>query len=200
MITGYQFAEQARSSKYNGIPYSKLDCQAFVEEVAKDAGIRKPDGSIYNWKGSNSMWRNISGWKGTIQDCKDQFGCIPLGAWVFIRKTDGGEKDRGYNDNLGNFTHVGIYCKESDQPVRDSTRYTGRDGVGYRPLTSFTSITFFEIFASFCLIFKKKQLFSPLFTPCLQMRKKAVTEFWPRRFCATHTNLPHCVRAYIYKG
>ena len=35
-MTGYEFAEQARSGKYNGIPYSKLDCQAFVEEVAKD--------------------------------------------------------------------------------------------------------------------------------------------------------------------
>ena len=44
MITGYQFAEQARSSQYNGIPYKDLDCQAFVERVAKDAGIRKKDG------------------------------------------------------------------------------------------------------------------------------------------------------------
>ena len=140
MITGTEFAVQALSSKYNGIPYSKLDCQGFVEEVTKDAGIRKPDGSVYNWKGSNSMWRNISGWKGTIQECRDQFGSIPEGAWVFIRKTDGGEKDRGYNDNLGNFAHVGIYCKDCSQPVRDSTRYTGRDGVGFRPLKSFTHV------------------------------------------------------------
>ena len=140
MITGIQFAEQARSSEYTGIPYSKLDCQAWVEEVAKDAGIRKPDGSIYNWKGSNSMWRNIPGWKGTIQACKEAYGSIPLGAWVFIRKTDGGEKDRGYNDNLGNFTHVGIYCNDGQEPVRDSTRYTGRDGVGYRPIKAFTHV------------------------------------------------------------
>ena len=140
MITGYQFAEQARSSKYTGIPYKDLDCQAFVEEVAKDAGIRKKDGSVYNWKGSNSMWRNISGWKGTVQECREQFGCLPLGSWVFIRKMDGGEEDRGYHDNLGNFTHVGIYCSTAGDPVRDSTRYTGRDGVGYRPLKSFTHV------------------------------------------------------------
>lgn len=140
MITGIQFAEQALSSQYTGIPYSKLDCQAFVEQVAKDAGIRKPDGSVYNWKGSNSMWRTITGWKGTIQEAKDRFGKIPEGSWVFIRKTDGGEKDRGYNDNLGNFAHVGIYCKDGSQPVRDSTRYTGRDGVGFRPLKSFTHV------------------------------------------------------------
>ena len=140
MITGAEFAVQAQSSQYTGIPYSKLDCQAFVERVAQDAGIRKPDGSIYNWKGSNSMWRNITGWKGTLQECREQFGSIPEGAWVFIRKTDGGEVDRGYHDNLGNFTHVGIYCKDCAQPVRDSTRYTGRDGVGYRPLKSFTHV------------------------------------------------------------
>lgn len=140
MITGYQFAEQARSGKYNGIPYSKLDCQAFVEEVAKDSGIRKKDGSIYNWKGSNSMWRNIQGWKGTVSECRAAYGEIPLGAWVFIRKTDGGEADRGYTDNLGNFAHVGIYCNLGGDPVRDSTRYAGRDGVGYRPLKSFTHV------------------------------------------------------------
>lgn len=140
MITGYEFADQARSHEYNGIPYSKLDCQAFVEQVAKDAGIRKPDGSIYNWKGSNAMWRQVPGWKGTIADCKAAFGEIPLGAWVFIRKTDGGETERGYTDNLGNFTHVGIYCNLGGEPVRDSTRYTGRDGVGYRNLKSFTHV------------------------------------------------------------
>ena len=140
MISGLQFAEQARSESYAGIPYSKMDCQAFVEAVARDAGIRKPDGGIYNWKGSNHMWRKIPGWKGTIQACMTEFGCIPLGAWVFIRKTDGGEKDRGYDDNLGNFVHVGIYCRDGSEPVRDSTRYTGRDGVGYRKLLSFTHV------------------------------------------------------------
>ena len=141
MITGIEFAQQARSDKYTGIPYKKLDCQAFVEEVLKDTGTRKPDGSIYNWKGSNSMWRTITGWKGTVQECMDQFDRIPDGAWVFIRKTDGGEEDRGYHDNLGNFSHVGIYCPgDPAYPVRDSTRYTGRDGVGYRPLKSFTHV------------------------------------------------------------
>ena len=140
MITGIEFAEQARSDAYNGITYDQLDCQAWVERVAKDAGIRKPNGSIYNWKGSNDMWRNIPGWKGSLDECRTVFGEIPLGAWVFIRKTDGGEKDRGYNDNLGNFTHVGIYCRTGMDPVRDSTRYSSRDGVGYRQLKSFTHV------------------------------------------------------------
>ena len=140
MITGYAFAEQARSGQYNGIPYKQLDCQAFVERVLKDSGVRNKNGNIYNWKGSNHMWRTISGWKGTVAECRDTFGEIPLGAWVFIRKTDGGEKDRGYTDNLGNFVHVGIYCNLGGEPVRDSTTYTGRDGVGYRTIKSFTHV------------------------------------------------------------
>lgn len=140
MITGYAFAEQARSGTYNGIPYKQLDCQGFVERVLKDSGVRKPDGSVYNWRGSNHMWRAITGWKGTIAECRKTFGDIPLGAWVFIRKTDGGEVSRGYKDGLGNFVHVGIYCNLGGEPVRDSTTYTGRDGVGYRNVKSFTHV------------------------------------------------------------
>lgn len=140
MITGSEFAEQARSEQYNNIPYSKMDCQAFVERVAKDAGIRKPDGSIYNWKGSNDMWRNIPGWRGSLDECRTVYGEIPLGAWMFIIKRDGGEIERGYHDNEGNASHVAIYCRTGMDPVRDSTRSSNRDGVGYRQLKSFTHV------------------------------------------------------------
>ena len=139
-MTGAEFSEQARSDRYTGIPYSKLDCQAFVERVLIDCGVRKPDGSVYDWKGSNSMWRNALSWKGTLAECREKFGSIPLGAWVFIVKNDGGEVDRGYHDNEGNATHVGIYCREGETPVRDSTRSSKRDGVGYRSLDSFNMV------------------------------------------------------------
>lgn len=141
MITGTQYADQAMSDRYTGTPYSKLDCQAFVEQVLKDCGVRKPDGSPYNWKGSNSMWRNALEWKGTIQQCLNRYGMIPPGAWVFIVKNDGGEKDRGYNDDQGNASHVGIYCDPNrPDPVRDSTKTSTRDGVGYRKLAGFTHV------------------------------------------------------------
>ena len=140
MVTGEAFAEQARSGSYNGISYDRLDCQGFVERVLKDVGIRKPDGSVYNWKGSNSMWRNIPGWRGTVSDALHTFGSIPLGAWVFIIKNDGGEVARGYKDGKGNASHVGIYCNDGHDSVRDSTRSSSRDGVGYRPLGSFTHV------------------------------------------------------------
>lgn len=139
-VQGNTYATQAMSERYTGIPYSRLDCQGFVEEVLKDCGVRKSDGTAYNWKGSNSMWRNALKWKGTIQECMTEFGCIPLGSWVFIVKHDGGEKDRGYNDNEGNASHVGIYCNDSNEPVRDSTKTSKRDGVGYRKLDGFTHI------------------------------------------------------------
>lgn len=114
---GADVAEQAKTGNYIGIPYSKLDCQAFVEQVLQDLSVRKPDGSVYNWRGSNSMWRNYISWRGTIAECKAKFGEIPLGAFMFLIKNDGGEKEKGYNDNLGNASHVGLYV--------GSTTYNG---------------------------------------------------------------------------
>lgn len=140
MIDNISFAAQARNEKYTGVPYEKLDCQAFVEEVLKDTGTRKADGQPYNWKGSNSMWRNALSWKGTVAECLKKFNCIPLGAWVFIVSQDGGEKEKGYNDMEGNAKHVGIYCGTGEKPVRDSTRSNSRNGVGYRSMDAFTHV------------------------------------------------------------
>lgn len=139
-VSSFTYATQAQSARYTDVPYSKLDCQAFVEEVLKDCGVRKPDGTAYNWRGSNAMWRTALYWKGTIEECTDKFNGIPLGSWVFIVKNDGGEKDRGYYDNEGNATHVGIYCRTGAEPVRDSTRTKKRNGVGYRSLDGFTHV------------------------------------------------------------
>ena len=139
MVTGKAFAKQAESDKYNNIKYDKLDCQAFVEKVLYDAGCRKSNGEAYNWKGSNSMWRNALMWKGTLDECRAAFGEIPVGAWVFNLRFDGGEKERGYNDSEGNAYHVGIYV--GNNSTRDSTRISGkRDGVGYRPLSEWNRV------------------------------------------------------------
>ena len=97
------FAQTAYSYKDSRIPYSKLDCQAFVERVLRDCGIG------HDWRGSNHMWRDAVDWRGSIDDCIKAFGAIPSGAWVFTVKHDGGEKPRGYNDNMGNAAHVGIF-------------------------------------------------------------------------------------------
>lgn len=135
--TGADIAEQAVTGGYVSTPYSKLDCQAFVEQVLKDLGVRKPDGTPYNWKGSNSMWRNHITWKGTIEECRKKYGEIPLGAFLFLLKWDGGEEERGYHDGQGNASHVGLYVGTAPLPVMDS-RPTG--GIGYSKLSIFTHV------------------------------------------------------------
>lgn len=140
MVSAVHFADVADDPKYNKYKYEDLDCQAFVEKVLFDSGVRKPDGSAYNWKGSNAMWRSALSWRGTIAEAVDKFGQVPDGSWVFMLKYDGGEKDRGYNDGEGNATHVGIYV--GGGLVRDSTRSTKtkRDGVGLRSISDFNMV------------------------------------------------------------
>ena len=143
MFTGEQFAKLAMDEKYNKYSYDQLDCQAFVEKVLADLGVRKIDGTIYNWRGSNSMYRNYVYWRGTKEEAIEKFGCIPVGAFVFVWADDGGEVERGYHDGLGNAKHVGIYCGGS--LVRDSTRYKShgeyiRNGVGDADIKSFNRV------------------------------------------------------------
>ena len=140
MISAVHFADVADDPKYNKYKYDDMDCQKFVEKVLYDSGVRKPDGSAYNWKGSNSMWRSALSWRGTIAEAVEKFGQIPDGAWAFMLKYDGGEKDRGYTDGDGNASHVGIYV--GGGLVRDSTRSTKtkRDGVGHRSISDFNMV------------------------------------------------------------
>lgn len=143
MKTGIDFAENALLPKWDKYTYNQLDCQGFVEEVLKDIGVRKSNGSVYNWRGSNSMYRHYYSWRGTIEECRKKFGTIPVGAFVYMWKPDGADLV-GYDDDLGNFTHVAIYC--GNDTVRDSTRSTktGRDGVGTRTLSGFSHVSLFS--------------------------------------------------------
>ena len=143
MKTGKEFADNALLSKWDRYTYDQLDCQAFVEAVLKDIGVRKSDGSVYNWSGSNSMYRNYYTGHGTIEDCIKAYGCLPVGAFVYVWKPDG-EPEQYKKDGLGNFSHVGIYC--GNDIVRDSTRSTKtkRNGVGTRSLEGFTYASLFS--------------------------------------------------------
>lgn len=138
-VPGTALATQAMIGGYIGTPYSKLDCQGFVEEVLKDCGVRKSDGYPYNWRGSNSMWRNFIQWRGTIEECRKKFGCIPKGAFMFLVTHDGGEVERGYHDSLGNAKHVGLYIGNANDeyPCMDSQ---GDRGVDICKLNVFTHV------------------------------------------------------------
>ena len=143
MKTGLDFAENALLPKWDKYTYDRLDCQGFVEAVLKDLGIKKPDGSWFDWRGSNSMYRHYYSWRGTVDECIKKFGSVPVGSFVYIWK-ETGEEEVGYHDGLGNCTHVGIYC--GNDVVRDSTRSTktGRNGVGTRSLKNFNRVTLFQ--------------------------------------------------------
>lgn len=94
---------------YLGVPYSKLDCQAFVEQCLDDIGISK------NLAGSNTWYREIMnhGWTGTPEECWKKYGKIPRGAFLFILKQDGGEPEKYRDDGIGNASHIGIYTGET---------------------------------------------------------------------------------------
>lgn len=88
--------------RYLGVPYSKLDCQAFVEACLKDICISK------NLPGSNAWYRTMT-WVGTPEQCKQKFGEIPKGAFLYILKPSGGEPEKYKPDGIGNASHIGIY-------------------------------------------------------------------------------------------
>lgn len=88
--------------KYLGVPYSKMDCQAFVEKCLSDIGIDD------NLSGSNAWYRRMT-WVGTPEECKSSFGDIPRGAFLFILKHDGKEPEKYKPDGIGNASHIGIY-------------------------------------------------------------------------------------------
>ena len=98
--------------KYLGTSYSVYDCQAFVERMLADAGLRM------DLAGSNAWYRTMS-WRGTPEQCIAKFGCIPTGAFLFIVKHDGGEPSH-YNDSLGNASHIGVVTHRNGGAIHSS--------------------------------------------------------------------------------
>ena len=87
--------------QFLGEPYSKMDCQQFVENCMREVGINQ------NLAGSNAWFRKMT-WVGTPEECKALFGSIPKGALLYILSDAGGEVQRGYHDGLGDAQHIGI--------------------------------------------------------------------------------------------
>ena len=102
VATGEELAKAG--FKYIGTPYTKMDCQKFVEKCLSDCGIHK------DLEGCNTWYRFLmqNGWVGTPEECKAMFGRIPVGAILFIHKTDGKEPAKYRGDGIGNLSHMGI--------------------------------------------------------------------------------------------
>ena len=116
--------------RFMGQPYSKMDCQAFVEKCLQEIGIQD------NLPGSNAWYRRMT-WTGTPEECKASFGRIPPGAFLFILKHDGNEPEKYKSDGIGNASHIGIYTgmtgKEmcaaaAEAGVKDAERFNFGDG------------------------------------------------------------------------
>lgn len=98
-----------RDSRYT---YAQYDCIHFVNLVRRRLGLPQMT------NGTNSLWRNVGGnflwWRGTLQECIDLYGSVPVGAYLFKCYPEG---SAGYNtipeqyrgDGIGNFDHIGIY-------------------------------------------------------------------------------------------
>ncbi len=100
--------------RYIGRPYSEMDCQAFVERCLKDVGID------LNLPGSNAWYRRMT-WTGTPEECRIRFGFIPVGAFLYILKTDGQEPAKYRSDGIGNASHIGIYTGRGQGAINSSS-------------------------------------------------------------------------------
>lgn len=109
--TAASYAEQA--AKYLGTPYDELDCQALMEAMLRDVGVRK------NWAGSNAMYRDMA-WVGTPEECVARYGSIPVGAWLYILEQDGNEPAKYKADGIGNASHVGVYTGSGKGAIHSS--------------------------------------------------------------------------------
>lgn len=104
MATNIELVDAIRNDpSLLGIPHSKVDCQAAVEKALKLVGVN------VNYKGSNDMWRNMVTDRKSIDWYRDStYGGLIPGLICFTLRHDGSEVRRGYNDNMGAATHVGI--------------------------------------------------------------------------------------------
>ena len=119
MTTGKELAE--KSCIYLGSLYDDMDCQTFVEKSLALIGIN------LNLAGSNAWLREVkkNGWVGSPEECKKKYGCIPKGAFLFIRDFDGKEPAKYINDGIGNASHIGIYTGLTGDEM---VRIAGEDG------------------------------------------------------------------------
>ena len=88
-----------KGAAYKGRDYDDIDCQALVEAMLRDVGIRQ------NWRGSNAMYRDMA-WVGTPEECVEKFGRVPVGALLYILEATGAPDI--YKDDVGNASHVGV--------------------------------------------------------------------------------------------
>ena len=104
--TGKSVAAAAVQAVGVGHAYDEMDCQAFIEHCARQAG------GAMDYLGTNDMARRAA-WLGTLAQAQAQGRLVP-GAGLLIREeTDANLPARYAGDGLGDFSHVGLYVGEN---------------------------------------------------------------------------------------
>ena len=97
-----QLARAAVQAVGVGYTYDELDCQAFVEHCARQAG------GAMDYLGTNDMARRAA-WLGTLSQAQAEGRLVP-GAGLLIREeTEENLPARYAGDGLGDFSHAGLY-------------------------------------------------------------------------------------------
>lgn len=89
------------------IPYTKLDCQAFVEQCVNDCGGRLAAA------GSNDMLRNHAAWWGTLQNAQAEGRLVPGAAVLMLREESEKLPAKYRGDGVGDCWHIGLYVGEN---------------------------------------------------------------------------------------
>lgn len=97
-----QLARAAVQAVGVGYTYDELDCQAFIEHCARQAG------GAMDYLGTNDMARRAA-WLGTLSQAQAEGRLVP-GAGLLIREeTEANLPARYASDGLGDFSHAGLY-------------------------------------------------------------------------------------------
>ena len=89
-----------------GYTYDEMDCQAFVEHCARQAGGRM------DYLGTNDMARNAA-WLGTVDNARAQGKLVPGAGMLIHEDTEANLPAKYRGDGLGDFSHVGLYVGEN---------------------------------------------------------------------------------------
>lgn len=97
-----QLARAAVQAVGVGYTYDELDCQAFIEHCARQAG------GAMDYLGTNDMARRAA-WLGTLSQAQAEGRLVP-GAGLLIREeTEANLPARYASGGLGDFSHAGLY-------------------------------------------------------------------------------------------
>jgi len=120
LAQAYVLMQQAKERRIpyvlGGMTLSGMDCQGLCEYLLVRCGIPR---KACNLAGSNTHYRACV-WTGTPEACRQRFGRIPAGAWLFIVKNDGREPDKYKGDGVGNASHMGVYLGAGDGALHAS--------------------------------------------------------------------------------